>query len=396
MALSKGIFIVGAKRTPFGVLGGKLKNFTATDLGVIAAQAAIKAAGIDPRHVDTVIFGNVIQSSKDAAYLARHVALRSGLPQHVPCLTVNRLCGSGFQSVVNAAHELLLGEAHIALAGGTECMSQAPFVVRDVRFGTKFGQVYEFEDTLFQGLTDSYPQLSMALTAENLGAKYNISRSDCDNFALRSQTRFHLAQNQGAFHQEIVPVKVRGKKGEEMFAIDEHPRETSLEQLAKLKPLFKKDGLVTAGTASGINDGAGSIVLATEPAIKEHRLTPLTRLVDWFVCGCDPSIMGIGPVHAIRGLLKKTKMELDKIDLIEVNEAFSAQYLAVEKELNLDPNKTNINGGAIAVGHPLAASGSRIIAHLVFEMKRKNAKYAIGSACIGGGQGIALLVENIE
>jgi acetyl-CoA acyltransferase 2 len=338
----------------------------------------------------------VIQSSKDVAYLARHVGIRIGLQQHIPALSINRLCGSGFQSIISAAHEILNGEAHVAVAGGTESMSQAPFAVRNIRFGTGLGKKYEFEDTLWEGLTDNQIKTPMGVTAENLGAKYGVSRQEADEFALRSQTRWRLANNAGYFKAETAPITVKGRGGkEEVFDTDEHPRETTLESLASLKPVFKKDGLVTAGSASGVCDGAGAVVVADEESLKKHRLTPLARIVSWHVAGVDPNIMGIGPVPAIRGALKKANLKLEDIDLVEVNEAFAAQYLAVEKDLGLSPDSTNVNGGAIALGHPLGASGSRITAHLVHELRRRKAKYGIGSACIGGGQGIAILLESV-
>lgn len=395
MSLNRGLFIVGAKRTAFGTFGGKLKDVSGTEMGAIAARAALQASKVGPEHVDTVVFGNVIQSSKDAAYLARHIGLKIGLPQHVPALTVNRLCGSGFQSIVNVAHEILLSEAHIGVAGGTENMSQAPYAARNIRFGTTLGGKYEFEDTLWEGLTDQLIKTPMGITAENLGAKYGITRQQCDEYSLKSQTRWRLANNAGYFKQEIASVTVKGRKGEEIFEVDEHPRETTMEILTKLKPVFKKDGLVTAGSASGVSDGASAIVLADEDAVKKHHLTPLARFVAWYACGCDPNIMGIGPVPAIQGLLKKTNLKLENIDLVDVNEAFAAQFLSVEKELKLNPDQTNVSGGAIAVGHPLGASGNRITVHLVHELKRRKGKYAIGAACIGGGQGIAVLIENV-
>jgi len=270
MSLSRNIFIVAAKRTPFGSFGGKLKDYTPTDLGEIAARAAVQAAKIGPEHVDTVIFGNVMQSAKDTSYLARHVGVRIGLPPHVPALTVNRLCGSGFQSIISAAHEILNGEAHVALAGGSESMSQAPYAVRDIRFGTRLGSDYKFEDTLWEGLTDAQIKTPMGLTAEKLGAKFSITRQMTYEFALRSQTRWRLANNAGYFKAEMAPITKKGKGGkDEIFDQDEHPRETTLEHLATLKPVFKKDGLVTAGSASGVCDGAGAIILADEESVKK-------------------------------------------------------------------------------------------------------------------------------
>ncbi|KAL7975987.1 hypothetical protein Chor_011755 [Crotalus horridus] len=349
MALLRGIFIISAKRTPFGAYGGLLKDFTATDLAEVAARSALSAGKVSPEIVDSVIVGNVMQSSADAAYLARHVGLRVGVPVPVPALTVNRLCGSGFQSIVNGCQEISLKESEVVLCGGTESMSQTPFAVRNIRFGIKLGVDPKLEDVLWAGLTDAHIQTPMGVTAENLAAKYNITREE-----------------------------LKVKKSKQMLDQDEHPRpETTMEQLGKLPTVFKKDGTVTAGNASGVSDGAGAVILASEDAVKKHNLSPLARIVSYHVTGCDPNIMGI-----------------DNLDAFLVNEAFAPQYLSVEKVLGLDPEKTNVNGGAIALGHPLGASGSRITSHLVHELRRRKGKYAVGSACIGGGQGIAVIVQN--
>ena len=390
-----GIFIVSAKRCAFGAFGGSLKNHSATDLAEIAAKAALKASSIAPEHIDHVIFGNVIQSSRDAAYLARHVGIRVGLPIQVPAVTINRLCGSGFEAIVQGAQQIVAGDSKVVLAGGTESMSQAPFAVRGVRFGTALGSKIEFEDVLWQGLTDQQVNMPMGITAENLGQKYKVTREDSDEYALKSQQRWRLANNAGYFKAEIEPIMLKSKKGENSFEVDEHPRETTPEQIAKLPPVFKKDGLVNAANASGVCDGAGAVVVADEQSVQKHHLTPLLRILGWQSVGCDPAIMGIGPVEAIRGVCKKTGIPLDKVDLIEVNEAFAPQVLAVQRELKLDLDRLNVNGGAIALGHPLAASGARISAHLAHELKRRNARYGIGSACIGGGQGIAIMFERV-
>ncbi|XP_064384573.1 3-ketoacyl-CoA thiolase, mitochondrial-like [Halichondria panicea] len=392
---SRAVYIVAAKRTPFGTFGGKLKGITATDLGKAAASAALEAGKVPAEAVDSVIVGNVAQSSTDACYLARHVALKAGVPIAVPALTINRLCGSGFQSIINGAHEILLGQSEVVLTGGTESMSQAPYAVRNTRWGSPLGMDLKMEDTLWASLTDSYVKLPMALTAEKLAEQYGITREQCDQFALSSQQKWANADKNGHFVAELAPLEVKGKKGKEVFDRDEHPRETTFEKLGKLPSVFKENGTVSAGNASGICDGAGVVIIASEEACSKHNLTPLARLVAYDVIGVDPTIMGIGPAYAIQNVLKKTKMTLDKIDLVEVNEAFAAQFLSVEKEAGLDREKTNTNGGAIALGHPLAASGSRITAHLVHELQRKSLKYAIGSACIGGGQGIALLLERV-
>lgn len=395
MALLRGVFIVAAKRTPFGAYGGLLKDFTAIDLTEFAAKAALSAGKVPPEIVDSVIVGNVLQSSSDAIYVARHVGLRVGIPIATPALTVNRLCGSGFQSIVNGCQEICVKDAEVVLCGGTENMSQAPFCVRNVRFGTRFGSDLKLEDTLWTSLTDTHVQLTMAITAENLAVKHKISREDCDKYALQSQQRWKAANDAGYFNNEMAPIEVKTKKGKQIMQVDEHARpQTTLEQLSKLPPVFKKEGTVTAGNASGVCDGAGAVIIASEDAVKKHNFTPLARIVGYFVSGCDPSLMGIGPVPAINGALKKTGLSLKDMDLVEVNEAFAPQYLAVEKSLNLDPSKANVNGGAIALGHPLGGSGSRITAHLVHELRRRGGKYAVGSACIGGGQGIAVIIEN--
>ncbi|KAI9183244.1 3-ketoacyl-CoA thiolase, mitochondrial [Blastocladiella emersonii ATCC 22665] len=397
--MSKNLFIVAAKRTPFGAFGGKLKHMTANELGGAAAKAALAAlpAGTP---VDSVIFGNVAQTSNDAAYLARHVGHRAGLPVTTPALTINRLCGSGFQAVINAAHEILAGEAKVVLTGGSESMSQAPYALRDLRWGTRYGVDLKGEDTLAAALVDRFPTVTpMGITAENLAKSHQISRADCDAYALQSQQRWAAAQAAGVFAAEIAPVEVPGKKRgtKETFAVDEHARpQTTIESLAKLPSVFVKDvGTVTAGNASGISDGAAAVVVASDEAVKAHGLKPLARIVSWHVVGVEPTIMGIGPVAAIQGALAKAKLTLKDMDLVEVNEAFAAQYLAVAKELGLDNDKTNLNGGAIALGHPLAASGSRILAHLAHALDQKKGKYAVGSACIGGGQGIAVILERV-
>ncbi|XP_033871846.3 3-ketoacyl-CoA thiolase, mitochondrial [Acipenser ruthenus] len=395
MSLIRGVFIVSAKRTPFGTYGGLLKDHSATDLAEHAAKAALAAGNVAPEIVNSVIVGNVMQSSSDAAYISRHVGLRAGVPIPVPALTVNRLCGSGFQSIISGAQEICLKESEVVLCGGSESMSQAPYAVRNIRFGTKFGVDLKMEDTLWAGLTDLHVKIPMGITAENLAVQYEISREDCDKYAHKTQQRWKTAHDAGHFNAEIAAVEVKTKKGKQPMTQDEHPRpQTTLEQLAKLQPVFKKGGTVTAANASGVSDGAAAVVIASEDAVKQHKLTPLARVVAYHVSGCDPSIMGIGPVPAISGALKKAGLTLKDMDLVEVNEAFAPQYLSVEKALGLDPEKTNVNGGAIALGHPLGASGSRITAHLVHELRRRGGKYAVGSACIGGGQGIAIIIEN--
>lgn len=393
----KGVFVVAAKRTAFGKFGGKLKDMSATDLQVIANKAAIAQSGLTADQVDSSIVGNIIHSSSDAGYMARHAALRSGVPVTSPAITINRLCGTGFQSVIYGAQELLMGDSKVVLCGGAESMSLAPYSVRGNRFGVKLGQNLNLEDTLWVSLTDSYVKLPMAMTAENLAVEYSITRQECDEFALLSQNRWTAAHVNEHFKDEIAPIEIKGRKGIEVFETDEHPRgeKANIEELTKLKSIFKKDGTVTAGNASGVCDGAGAIMLADEETVKRCNLKPLARVAGYHVSGCEPKIMGIGPVSAIQGLLSKTKLSIDQIDVIEINEAFAAQFLACKKALGLDIEKVNVNGGATALGHPLAASGSRITANLVYELARRKGKYAIGSACIGGGQGIALLLESV-
>ncbi|KMY89357.1 3-ketoacyl-CoA thiolase, mitochondrial [Drosophila simulans] len=396
-AATKGIYIVAAKRTAFGTFGGSLKGINQTQLQTTAAKAALDAAGLKGEQVDTVIVGNVIASSStDGIYVPRHVGLNCGVPIEKPALGINRLCGSGFQSIVNGAQDILVGGAKIALTGGVENMSQSPFIARNVRFGTTLGVNYNLEDALWAGLTDTYCKLPMALTAENLADQYKISRERVDEFSLLSQKNWEKGQKEGAFNAEITPIKLKVKGKEVDFVVDEHPRpKTTIEGLNKLPSLFKKNGVVTAGTASGICDGASAVIVASEEALKEYNLKPLARLVAFSFVGVKPEIMGIGPVPAIQNVLKVSGKKLEDIDLIEINEAFAAQTLACADALKLDPSKLNVNGGAIALGHPLGASGSRITGHLVHELQRKKLKYGIGSACIGGGQGIALLLEAV-
>lgn len=383
----KAIVILAGARTPFGKFGGALRRFTATELGVFAAIAAIERANVSPADIDHVIFGNALQTSSDAIYLARHVGLRTGVPKKSPALTVDRLCGSGFQSIISGAQLLLLGEAGVVLAGGTENMSQAPHVVRGARWGLPLGES-RLEDSLWSALTDTYDDISMAMTAEKLAVQYGITRTQADAFALESQLRASVAADAGRLSEEIVAI-------EGVLENDEHPRpDTTLEELAALPPAFTKNGIVTAGNACGICDGAAAVVLTTEEKARVEHRTPLARIVSWGITGCEPSLMGIGPVEAINVALERAGLALEQIDLFEVNEAFAAQYLAVEKELGLDRERVNVNGGAIAFGHPLGASGTRITLSLALELKRRHARYGIGSACIGGGQGIALLIEN--
>ena len=373
--------------------GGPLRELSAQELGAVAARAAIERSGLEPAEFDHIIFGNALQTSGDAIYGARHVGLKAGLPKEVPAVTVNRLCGSGMEAIIQAAHRLLLGESKVVLAGGMESMSQAPHVIRGARWGLSLGRG-QLEDSLMVALTDSYCNLSMSDTAENLGKKYGITREAADQYALLSQQRADAAYKACRLKEEIVPVEVKNRKGTTLFAEDDHRRpETTLEGLAKLRAAFRKDGIVTAGNASGIVDGAAAVVVTTEKYAQEKKLRPLGRLVSWAVAGVEPTLMGIGPVPATRKALAKAGLELKDIDLIEVNEAFAPQYLAVEKELGLDRERTNVNGGAIALGHPLGATGTRLVLTLLYELRRRSARTGLATACIGGGQGIAVIVE---
>ena len=391
------VFLSGV-RTGFGSFGGTLKDRSATELGVIAATGALERAGVAAEQVDHVVFGNALQTSADAIYLARHIGLRSGVPVEIPALTVNRLCGSGFEAVIQAAHQILLGESSVVLAGGTESMSQAPHVVRGARWGLRLGSNAPLEDLLWEALRDPQCGCSMAETAENLAQKYGIGREDVDAYALESQQRARDAWAAGRFRAEVVPVPITDRKTKQVtdWAADEHMRpDSTAEGLAKLPPYFRKDGVVTAGNASGISDGAAALVLASAQWARDHGHRPLGRLVSWGVAGVPPEIMGIGPVPAARKALERGGLSLEQMDLVEVNEAFGAQYLAVERELGLDRSRTNVDGGAIALGHPLAASGARITVHLLHALRQRGGHYGLGSACIGGGQGAAVIVESL-
>lgn len=383
-------------RTPFGEFCQSLKDISAIDLGVHAAKAAIQRAGVKPEAVDHVVMGNATQTSADALYGARHVGLKAGLPISTPALTVNRICGSGLQAIVSGAQFIQLGEAEIVLAGGMENMSQTPHVIRGARWGLPLGQG-KLEDALWAALEDPFCGLNMALTAEKLAEQYSISREEQDQFAVRSFEAARNARDKGWLREEIEPIPLPAKKGEtRLFDTDEHIRETSLEQLAKLRPVFKKDGGVTAGNASGINDGACALILASSDAAEKHGLKVLGRLVSYGIAGVPPEIMGIGPVEAIKLALARAKLTLDDIDLVEINEAFSAQYLACEKALGLPREKANVNGGAVAIGHPLGASGARLTLTLLHEMRRRQSRYGCASLCIGGGQGIAAVYERVR
>jgi acetyl-CoA C-acetyltransferase len=391
--MQKDIFVVDGARTPFGSFGGSFKDTSAIELGTAAARGAMQRAGVGPEAVDQVFFGNVIQSSADAIYMARHVGLRSNIPEEVPALTVNRLCGSGLQAIISGTQTMLLGEANVVLAGGAENMSQAPYVVRGARWGIRMGDS-GVEDYLWEALTDPFAGCDMANTAENLAEKYDISRAEADAYALRSQRTAGEAQEKCFYSAEIVPVEVATRKGPVVVERDEHIRpDTTIEALAKLSPVFRKDGVVTAGNASGIVDGAAAVVLATEDGLAGQA--PIGRVVSWGVIGVEPRLMGIGPAKAIPLALERAGLTLDQIDLFEINEAFAPQYIAVERELNLDRDRVNVNGGAIAIGHPLGASGTRLGLTVLYELRRRGGRYGVASACIGGGQGIAMVFEAI-
>jgi acetyl-CoA acyltransferase 2 len=389
------VFIVGGARTPMTEYVGALKDLSALELGAIASRGAFEKTGVKPEWVDHAVFGNVLQTSSDAIYGARHVALKAGVPIEVPALTVNRLCGSGIQAAVSGAQLIQLGEAGVVLTGGMESMSQAPHIIRGLRNGLKLGQG-KLEDYLYEALLDPYCGLFMAQTAEKCAAKYSVSRQEQDCYALRSQQRADDAWKNGRFVEEVVPVEIKTRKGTTVVDRDDHLRpDTTLEGLAKLPSAFSKEGTVTAGNASGIVDGGAAVILASADAVKTRGLKAIAKLAGWATVGVDPSIMGMGPAPAIRKLLERTSVSLDDIDLFEINEAFAGQYLAVEKELGLDREKVNVNGGAIALGHPLGMSGTRLLLTVALELRRRGKKRGIASACIGGGQGIAALVETV-
>jgi acetyl-CoA acetyltransferase family protein len=390
--MQKSVVILGGARTPMAEYCGQFKEMSATDLGVVAAKAALERTGTAPEQIDHVVMGNVVQSGPDAIYAARHVALRAGIPKERPALAVNRLCGSGIQSIVSGAQMIQLGEATRVLAGGMESMSQAPFVIPGARWGLRLGSS-TLIDMLMSSLYDTYCGLYMAQTAERVAKKYGLTREHQDEFACVSQKRAAAARER--LKEEIQPVEIKSKKGTEQYELDDHVRgDTTLEALAKLRPAFGKDGSVTGGNASGIVDAGAAVVIAGEDAIAGSGVKPLGRIVSWGIAGVDPAEMGLGPVPASKEALTKAGLKLADMDLVELNEAFAAQYLGVERELGLDREKTNVNGGAIALGHPLGATGTRLVLTLLLELRRRKGKYGLATACIGGGQGIALIVES--
>jgi acetyl-CoA acyltransferase 2 len=395
MFITDAVILHGA-RTPMARYMGAFDSTTAIELGAAASKAAIRRSGTEPADFDHVIFGNVMQTSVDALYGARHVGLKAGLPIETPAVTVNRLCGSGMESITQAAQRILLGEARVVLAGGMENMSQAPHVIRGARAGFRLGEG-KLEDSLMSGLFDTYCGFSMSETAENLAAEQGITRRASDEYALRSQQAAEAAFRAGHFKDEIVPVEVKKGKKTTTVTEDDHRRpETTMEALESLQPAFRKEGIVTAGNASGIVDGAAAVVVTHAKIAKERGWKPLGKIVGWATAGVPPQIMGIGPVPAIQKALALTGLKLEQMDLVEVNEAFAAQYLAVEKVLGLNRDKTNVNGGAIALGHPLAATGTRLVLSLLLELRRRGARYGVASACIGGGQGIAVILESVS
>ena len=393
------IVFLSAVRTPFGTYGGSLKDISAIDLSVLASKAALERAGVQGTDVAHAIFGNVLQTSADAAYFARHVALKSGCPNETSALTVNRLCGSGFQAVISGAQEIMLGDGDLCLTGGGESMSQAPHVARGIRFGTQLGASPVLEDTLWSALTDTVPNMKMGETAEKLAVQYKLDRASVDELALRSQQLARDAWAAGIFDDEVIGVQVKNPKTRQMeeFRRDEHMRpETTAEGLARLKPVFNPSGVVTAGNASGIGDGAAALVITNAAFAKKRGLRPLARLVSWGIAGVDPSIMGIGPVPSSRIALKRAGLTLEQMDLVEVNEAFAPQTCAVAKELGIKRDRLNVHGGAIALSHPLGASGARITAHLVHSLRAQGKRYGLGTACVGGGQGVAVIIESLS
>jgi acetyl-CoA acetyltransferase family protein len=392
------VVIVGGVRTPMAAFvgvpeGGRFKDISAIELGALATKAALERFNVPFELIDEVIFGYGIQSSAVAGYGARHVSLLAGLPETVPALTVGRTCGSGFQSIIAGAKDILLGESDFVVAGGMENMSQVPYVLRGAREGFRLGH-RKIEDYLMTSLYDSYCNMNMAQTADKLAKMYGVTREDADQFAFESQMKATVASKEGRLRDEIVPVGVRTKKGTLTVGTDDHIRpETTLDGLAKIPPAFGAESIVTGGNASGIVDGAAGIILCSMEKAREHGFAPMGKIVSWAVVGVDPSIMGIGAAVATRKVLDRAGMTLDNIDLLEVNEAFGAQCVAVEREVGLDRDKMNVNGGAIALGHPLGMTGTRLTLTLLLELLRRGQKCGLATACTGGGQGVAVIVE---
>lgn len=388
------VVIASAVRTPIGTFGGSFKNVSAVELGTVAVKEAINRAGIKTSDVDEVIFGNVLQAGL-GQNVARQVSVAADIPVEVPSFTVNKVCGSGLKSVTLAAQAIMAGESDVIVAGGTENMSQAPYILKDARWGQRMGDGKIVDYMISDGLWDIFNDYHMGITAENIAERWNITRQEQDEFALTSQLRAEEAIKSGRFKDEIVPVEVpQRKKPPIIVDTDEHPRfGSTIEGMAKLRPAFKKDGTVTAGNASGINDGAAALVIMSKEKAEELGIKPLATIVSYASAGVDPSIMGTGPIPSSRKALKKANLTIDDMDLVEANEAFAAQSLAVVKELGLDNEKTNVNGGAIALGHPIGASGARILVTLLYEMEKRDINKGLATLCIGGGQGIALIVS---
>ncbi len=390
------VFLAAAVRTPIGRFGGSLKNLTAADLGVIAAKESLHRAKVRPDQLDDSIWGCARQAG-GGPNVARQITFRAGAPDTVPAFTVNQACGSGLRAIILAAEKIMLGRASIVLAGGTESMSRVPYFADGARWGTRMGHVELIDGMYRDGFNDPLSGLVMGETAEKLAGQYEISRDEQDEFALRSQLRAAAATAAGKFNDEVVPVEIKGRKGEvTTFSADEHVRgETTIESLKKLTPVFSKDGSVTAGNSSGITDGAAAVVVMSESALHDSGAEPLARLVDYEIVGVPPEIMGIGPVPATRALLARHQLALSDVDLIELNEAFAAQVIACDREMQFDPDRLNVNGGSIALGHPIGCTGVRITTTLLHEMKRRQSKRGLATLCISGGMGITLLLERV-
>ncbi|KRB93559.1 acetyl-CoA C-acyltransferase family protein [Noviherbaspirillum sp. Root189] len=390
------VVIVGAARTAIGGFGGALKEFSASELGTIAVKEAVSRAGIDPVQVQQITVGNVIHCEPRDMYLSRVIGINAGMPPESTALTVNRLCGSGLQAIITTAQAIQLGEAEICVGAGSETMSRAPYSIPSMRWGARMGDARTV-DMLVGALSDPFGAGHMGVTAENVAAKFGVSREEQDRFAVESHRRAIHAINEGYFRDQIVPVEIRGRKGVTLFDTDEHPKaDTTLESLSRLKPVFKReDGSVTAGNASGINDGAAACVLMAASAAQRSGAIPLARIVSTAVAGVEPGLMGTGPIPAVRIALERAGLRLHEMDLVESNEAFAAQAIAVGKGLDLDPARTNPNGGAIALGHPVGASGAVITVKCLYELIRTGKRYGLITMCIGGGQGIAMIIERV-
>lgn len=388
------VVIVSAVRTPIGSFGGAFKSVSAVDLGVVVVKEALRRAGVETKQVDELIFGNVLQAGL-GQNVARQVAIHSGIPQETPAFTVNKVCGSGLKSVALGAQAIMAGDAEIIVAGGTESMSQAPYILRDARWGQRMGDGKLVDSMINDGLWDAFGDTHMGITAENIAEQFKISREEQDAFAARSQQLAVAAIEAGHFKDEIVPVEVKGRRGEVTIVdTDEFPRAgTTAESLSKLRPAFKKDGTVTAGNASGINDGACALVLMSREKAKSLGITPLVSIVSYASAGVDPSIMGTGPIPASKKALERAGLQVSDIDLAEGNEAFASQAISVVRGLGLDPEKTNITGGAIALGHPIGASGARILTTLIYLLRNRKKRTGLATLCIGGGMGIAMVVR---